>query len=212
MTIGDYLLLPLILLALMIYPLLRKGISLLEILVKKYVHTNPKTETAKEPTTQTLLNLKLLAYERIILFIERMKPDSLIPRTLLSNISGKEYHRLLTNEIRQEYEYNLSQQLYLSENAWNVVTDFKNNIITLINTAAADSDPEKPAGELAKKILEQYIASDIKAGQIIRIIKSEVMQWGQFVDCKFWIVSGKAGSRLKASAHIIYDFWFTIVD
>lgn len=176
MTIGDYLLLPLILLALMMYPLLRKGISLLEIFVNKYVHTNPKTETAKESTTQTLVNLKLLAYERIILFIERMKPDSLIPRTLLSNISGREYHRLLANEIRQEYEYNLSQQLYLSENAWNVVTDFKNNIITLINTAAADSDPEKPAGELAKKILEQYIASDIKADQIIRIIKNDVMQ------------------------------------
>ena len=174
MTIGDYLLLPLILLALMMYPLLRKGISLLEIFVNKYVHTNPKTETTKESTTQTLLNL--LAYERIILFIERMKPDSLIPRTLLSNISGREYHRLLANEIRQEYEYNLSQQLYLSENAWNVVTDFKNNIITLINTAAADSDPEKPAGELAKKILEQYIASDIKADQIIRIIKNDVMQ------------------------------------
>ena len=69
MTIGDYLLLPLILLALMMYPLLRKGISLLEIFVNKYVHTNPKTETAKESTTQTLLNLKLLAYERIILFI-----------------------------------------------------------------------------------------------------------------------------------------------
>ena len=144
-----YLLLPLVLFTILLYPLLRKAVSLLEIFVNKYIQqvntpaqpdkvTDTKTDTAK-----TLLNLKLLAYERIILFIERMKPDSLIPRTLTPSLNSKEYQLSLINEIRREFEYNLSQQLYLSENAWTVTVNYKDNIITLINSASADCPPHR---------------------------------------------------------------------
>lgn len=174
MSLGDYLLLPLILLAFLLYPLLRKAVSLLEILVNKYVRNcAPRTDHTDSPA-QTLFHLKLLAYERIILFVERMKPDSLIPRTLLPNLSAREYQRLLIQEIRKEYEYNLSQQLYLSENSWSIVTDFKNSIITLVNTASAEGESEQSSNELAKKILEKYIISDIQADQVLRIIKSDL--------------------------------------
>lgn len=174
MTIGDYLLLPLILAVFMLYPLFRRGVSLLEIFVNKYIRSqNEPSQTASAPA-QTLLQLKLLAYERMTLFIERMKPDSLVPRTLSSQFSVREYQRLLVNEIRQEYEYNLSQQLYLSETVWSLVTDFKNNITTLINTAAAGCEPDKPAGELAKKILEDYLTSDIHAEQLLHLLKSDL--------------------------------------
>ena len=173
-----YLLLPLVLFTILLYPLFRKAVSLLEIFVNKYIQqanasaqpaqtASPKTDPAK-----TLLNLKLLAYERIILFIERMKPDSLIPRTLTSSLTGKEYQLALINEIRREFEYNLSQQLYLSENAWTVTVNYKDNIITLINSASADCPPTDTAADLARKILEQYITSDIKTDRTLQIIKS----------------------------------------
>ena len=175
-----YLLLPLVLFTILLYPLLRKAVSLLEIFVNKYIQqintpaqpdkvTDTKTDTAK-----TLLNLKLLAYERIILFIERMKPDSLIPRTLTPSLNSKEYQLSLINEIRREFEYNLSQQLYLSENAWTVTVNYKDNIITLINSASADCTPTDTAADLARKILEQYITSDLKTNRTLQIIKSDL--------------------------------------
>lgn len=175
LTISDFLLIALIVFIFLLYPLLRKILSLLEILVKKYVQTvSSKPETTVNPTAQTLLNLKLLAYERIILFIERMKPDSLIPRTISSGITNQEYRQLLLGEIRKEFEYNLSQQLYLSENAWTIAINFKNNMITLINSSANDCNPQEPANGLAKKILEKYITSDIKTDQILRAIKEDI--------------------------------------
>ncbi|WP_251621725.1 hypothetical protein [Odoribacter lunatus] len=175
MTITDFLLIALIVFVLLLYPLFRKILSLLEIVVKQYVHSG--TSKSGQPAvsaTQTLLNLKLLAYERIVLFIERMKPDSLIPRTMTTGYTNQEYHQLLLSEIRKEFEYNLSQQLYLSESAWTIVSNFKNNITTLINTSANDCVPTEPASNLAKKILEKYIASDIKVDQILQAVKSDI--------------------------------------
>lgn len=175
MTITDYLLIPLILFVALLYPLLRKALALGEVFVTRYVkNSGTATRPQENPTATTLLNLKLLACERVLLFVERMKPDSLIPRTLTPALTVKEYQSLLTGEIRKEYEYNLSQQLYVSENTWSVTSNFKDSIITLINSAAADCEPDKPAGELAKKVLERYIGSEIRADQVIRIIKSDI--------------------------------------
>lgn len=179
MNATAYLLIPLILFTLLLYPLLRKAVSLLEIFVNKYVrnsaeNTQAANENSGSSALHTVLNLKLLAYERIILLIERIKPDSLIPRTLSPSIPYQEYQLLLNSEIRKEFEYNLSQQLYLSENAWRVTVSFKDNVITLINSAAADCPPDSSAGELAKKILERYIASDLKIDQILRVIKADI--------------------------------------
>lgn len=179
MNTTDYLLIVLIVIIMLFYPLFRKIASLTEIFVTKYVQKSlEKPNTNKQQTgvstAQTVLNLKLLAYERIILFVERMKPDSLVPRTLSASLTAKEYQQQLIGEIRQEFEYNLSQQLYLSDNAWNVATNFKNNIITLVNTAAAKCEPEKPAAELAKKILEEYITSNINIDSVLKVIKSDI--------------------------------------
>lgn len=175
MTITDFLLIALIALVLLLYPLFRKILSLTEIIVKRHARSDAPQPDSAPSATQTLLNLKLLAYERIILFIERMKPDSLIPRTISAGYTNQEYHQLLLGEIRKEFEYNLSQQLYLSENAWTIVSNFKNNMTTLVNTSANDCVPTEPANGLAKKILERYISSDdIKIDRILQAIKNDL--------------------------------------
>ena len=172
MNITTYFLIPLVLFVILLYPLVRKAVALLEILVNKQVQqTTQEKQANTSSTSQTLFNLKLLAYERIILFIERIKPDSFIPRTLSPY---QEYQLLLINEIRKEFEYNLSQQLYLSENAWEVTVNFKDNIITLINSAATSCPPQATASDLARKILEHYISSDLKGDQILKIVKAEI--------------------------------------
>ena len=113
--------------------------------------------------------------KRIILFYsKRIKPDFVYPPYPFSLSSYQEYQLLLINEIRKEFEYNLSQQLYLSENAWEVTVNFKDNIITLINSAATSCPPQATASDLARKILEHYISSDLKGDQISKIVKAEI--------------------------------------
>lgn len=179
MTASDYLLIPLVVFVLMLYPLLRKAVGLFGIYVNKYMQQTQQIvekagEREKNGSLQTLMSLKLLAYERVILLIERLKPDSLIPRTLTSGLKSKEYQLLLINEIRKEFEYNLSQQLYLSENSWELIVRYKDHIITIINTAAAEFDSQHTATDLARKILEYYIGSDLKAEKIVKVIKADI--------------------------------------
>lgn len=72
MNITTYFLIPLVLFVILLYPLVRKAVALLEILVNKQVQqTTQEKQANTSSTSQTLFNLKLLAYERIILFIER---------------------------------------------------------------------------------------------------------------------------------------------
>ncbi len=173
-----YLLIAFFLITALFYPLVRKAVALFEIYVNKYVRqTNASLEEKQgeaNSSARTLVHLKLLAHERIILLIERLKPDSLIPRTFSASLKVKEYQLALLNEIRQEYEYNLSQQLYLSNTAWSAATNFKDSVIALINSAAAGCDAEESAGVLAKKILSLYIGSDLKADEILQVIKAEI--------------------------------------
>ena len=87
MNITTYFLIPLVLFVILLYPLVRKAVALLEILVNKQVQqTTQEKQANTSSTSQTLFNLKLLAYERIILFIERIKPDP-YPFSL-SSLSG----------------------------------------------------------------------------------------------------------------------------
>lgn len=97
MNATFYLLIPIVIFTVLLYPLLRKTVSLLEILVNKYIQLSAKKQSQPEANhspVQTLLHLKLLAYERIILLIERLKADSLIPRTLSSTSSCREYQQI----------------------------------------------------------------------------------------------------------------------
>ena len=169
-----YLLIPLVLFTILLYPLLRKAVALLEILVNKHIQQTPAPQGNADSLQATAYNLKLLAYERITLLIERLKPDSLIPRTLSPELNYKEYQLLLLNEIRKEFEYNLSQQLYLSDNAWIVTVNFKDNVITLINSAASECQPNANANQLGQKILERYITSGAYADKTLKIVKEEI--------------------------------------
>ncbi|MFR5956934.1 MAG: hypothetical protein ACLUHB_12265 [Odoribacter splanchnicus] len=100
MNITTYFLIPLVLFVILLYPLVRKAVALLEILVNKQVQqTTQEKQANTSSTSQTLFNLKLLAYERIILFIERIKPDSFIPRTLSPSLPYQEYQLLLITKF-----------------------------------------------------------------------------------------------------------------
>ncbi|MCC3158768.1 hypothetical protein LJ737_16105 [Hymenobacter sp. 15J16-1T3B] len=113
-------------------------------------------------SSKTTLPLRLQAYERVILLLERITPNNLLVRLSSAGQTAPEYHRLLIQEIRAEYEHNLSQQLYMSPEAWAQVRQAKESIVTLINKAYQTLPNQQQARgtELAKRVLESLLTDE----------------------------------------------------
>ncbi len=121
------------------------------------------------------LPLRLQAYERIVLFLERISIDSLLMRNNQPGMNSRQLHSELLSAIRNEYEHNLSQQVYMSAQAWEMVKNARAQMIKVINTAAEKVNPALPAIELNKQILEnigEYSKSPTQTA--IDFIKTEI--------------------------------------
>lgn len=100
-----------------------------------------------------IIPIRFTAYERLVLFLERISPDSLIIRTQSECATVIQYHSFLLATIRAEFEHNVAQQVYVSDEAWTMVKNAKENTVQLINACASKLDPQAPAIELAKVVL-----------------------------------------------------------
>jgi hypothetical protein len=131
----------------------------------------------KTKNTDIVLPVRLQAYERMCLFLERISPNNLILRLNNSMLSANELHQLLLAEIREEYNHNLSQQVYMSDNAWNQIKTAMEEIITLINSAASNVASDGKSMDLAKAIFERMIQQELDpSGGALRFIKDEIRQ------------------------------------
>jgi len=101
--------------------------------------------------------LQLQAYERLALLCERIAIPSLISRVNQPNFSAREMQIFLIESIKQEYEYNASQQVYVSTAAWNAVRNLRDQNMLVINQIANLLPPEAGASELNRKLLEVMI-------------------------------------------------------
>lgn len=123
------------------------------------------------------LPVRLRAYERIILFLQRTEPESLLMRFDFSGMTVLQLQQMLHKAIRDEYEHNMSQQIYVSNEAWAMVSNARESLVQLINSCAAQLDSEAPAMSLAQTILNTYAASlDTPTEIAINYVKSEVRQ------------------------------------
>lgn len=98
------------------------------------------------------LPLRLQAYERLTVLLERMHPNSLINRTREPQMNVAEFRDALTRAIKSEYEYNLSQQIYVSADIWILISQIKDQMINMINQLAAQLPQEASSVELAKAV------------------------------------------------------------
>jgi len=101
--------------------------------------------------------VRLQAYERLALLLERISPQSLLMRVPTTDIDVFGYHQQLLSHIRQEFEHNLSQQIYVSAILWETIRGAKENLIGIINKSAEEIGAEASAMALSKKIVENYI-------------------------------------------------------
>ena len=127
-------------------------------------------------SNKTMLPLRLQAYERVVLFLERISPNNILVRLSSAGQSAPDFHRLLQQEIRAEYEHNLSQQLYISGDAWTMVKEAKENVLTMVNRAFHGiQNPGQARGtELAKRILEGLMMDGAEpTAQALAVVKNE---------------------------------------
>jgi len=107
---------------------------------------------------QTILPLRLQAYERFVLFLERIHPSNLVLRINSPDITALQLQSLLVRTIREEFEYNLSQQLYISGNSWELIKNAKEDTIALVNQATSALPETAVSADLVKCIFEVVIS------------------------------------------------------
>jgi hypothetical protein len=111
------------------------------------------TIQAQNTKLELIVPARMQAYERLVLFLERITPENLIRRTLKVTITARLFQSELVSTIRNEYEHNLSQQIYMSPTAWAMVKTATEETIRLVNVAGAKLPPSAMAAELAENIL-----------------------------------------------------------
>jgi hypothetical protein len=125
--------------------------------------------------SRTITPIKLQAYERIILFLERISLESLLLRVSVQDMSAQQLHSAMLNAIRSEFEHNLSQQIYMSQQAWEVVRNARSNMIKIINSEVEKLPPGSSAMTLSKKLLEKIIELDQEPTRAaIDFVKAEI--------------------------------------
>lgn len=149
------------------------------ILVHKYFRNEEKArhQQAYLANQQLITPLRLQAYERAILFLERISPESMIIRTNKPGLTSNQLHNELIQSIRSEYEHNLSQQVYLSHGAWEMLKIARGRTIQLINSRAEKVPKDSPSIVLSKAILESMVDEEkAPTTDAIFFIKKEISQ------------------------------------
>ncbi|HNQ11916.1 MAG TPA: hypothetical protein PKH65_03580 [Bacteroidia bacterium] len=149
------------------------------LMVKKMFDRDSQTRLMelKIKNRRDVLALRLQAYERMILFLERISPNNLLIRSSSPGLSAGEFQSILLQNIRTEYEHNVTQQIYMSIPAWASVRAAREGVIKLINTSMNELDPNAPSIELSKKIFDTIIKMESQGVQMsIDFIKEEARQ------------------------------------
>jgi hypothetical protein len=130
---------------------------------------------ARSKNVEITLPLRLQAYERMCLFLERITPNNLLLRVAPSAMSALELQQIILHEIREEYNHNVAQQLYISTHAWEQIVNAMNETVAIVNQAAAEVSGEAPAADLAKKVFSHVIEKDIQPStHALKVLKEEI--------------------------------------
>jgi hypothetical protein len=125
--------------------------------------------------SRTVTPIKLQAYERIVLFLERISLESLLVRVSSKDMTASQLHSALLNTIRSEFEHNLSQQIYMSQQAWEVVRNARSNTIKIINSEAEKMAADSTGMALSKQLLERVMELDKEPTRAaIEYLKNEI--------------------------------------
>ena len=134
-------------------------------------------------TQDTTMRLRLQAYERLVLFVERIHPRQLVPRLYQTGMTVSDLQAVLVYNIRAEFEHNLSQQLYVSRRVWDTVKQVKEQELNMINSISQQLNADDPAKELHKRIVDYVLTveGELPTDAALQVINEEaksVLQYG----------------------------------
>jgi heme/copper-type cytochrome/quinol oxidase subunit 2 len=127
-----------------------------------------KSATSNSETVQ----MQLQAYERLILLVDRIALPNLIPRITQPGFTAKEMQLYIINNIVQEYEYNITQQMYVSKDAWTAVKNLKEQNIGITNQIA-NLLPDTATGIDLCRVLAEFLLKD-KRGTLHELVSEAV--------------------------------------
>jgi hypothetical protein len=131
----------------------------------------------KVKTIEITMPIRLQAYERMTLFLERITPANLLIRLGSPDIQAIDYQRVLLQEIREEFNHNLVQQVYISHETWEKTRTAMNDVVTLINTSASEISPDSTSINLSKKIFEKVISANKQlTDEALKALKEEAQK------------------------------------
>ena len=127
---------------------------------------------------ETLLPMRLQAYERLTLLLERISPKNIMLRLNNPKLTAKEFQILLIREIREEYNHNLSQQIYISEDTWILVRKAVEDTINLINQSGLNLKEEAKSVDLTKTVFAEVMQNEVDSiDHALSQLKKEVSQF-----------------------------------
>lgn len=148
-------------------------------LINKHLKQEDKKRTIeyKIESQKQIVPLRLQAYERAVLYLERISPNSVILRTYKAGMSAKLLQADIVKAIREEYEHNMAQQIYISIHGWTMLKQAKEETIKMINLAAMSIPADAGGNELAQLIFEAISKLDkLPTDVAINFLKNDVQK------------------------------------
>lgn len=142
-------------------------------LMKRYLDMQYSMEVLKYKQNQgkEAMPVKFQAYERLAMLCERISLDNLSYRLSGANMDAKSMSNAMLVAIQQEYEHNMSQQVYVSEKLWEIITVAKTQLQNIVTTAAADPSINNSPSALIDKAME---IQESMGGSPIRTAKKAI--------------------------------------
>lgn len=147
--------------------------------IKKFLdHDQAKRALELKKAGQKVVTpVRLQAYERVVMFLERIGPEALLGRVNKQGMDAKDLQMALINAINNEFNHNLSQQLYMSNEAWIRVKSGKEEMIKMINIASGKMNGDSSGLELAKMIFQITIqVGKLPIQDAVDYLKAELRQ------------------------------------
>ncbi|WP_016990178.1 hypothetical protein [Flavobacterium sp. ACAM 123] len=119
------------------------------------------------------LPMRLQAYERMTLFMERINPAQLMVRIAPLSEDKNDYRNIVIAQIEQEFEHNLAQQIYISEKCWSIIITAKNATIQMIRLAS-NNEKVKDADSLRQAVISDLLEKPSPSSAALAFIKNEV--------------------------------------
>ncbi|AXY73404.1 hypothetical protein D3H65_05165 [Paraflavitalea soli] len=124
---------------------------------KQALAAQKKTEKQEAAATTPTKQLQLQAYERLILLVDRIALPNLINRLNEPGLTARDMQAVLVHNIKGEFEYNVTQQMYVSQDAWDAVRNLKDQNMLIVNQITSFLPAEATAQDLNRSILEMLM-------------------------------------------------------